>query len=191
MRKLTGALLLAVFGLAIQGYAQSPVLSAQVLHARYVALGYETAGGFVGEFDVASFGTTKVESEDRRALDNVQTAIRKWNRYVVTVDPRQADMLIAVRSGRLASATGGVRIHTGSVDPTGRTTSTGTGIGPVIGAEGGPPNDYLAVYQADEGKEGPMIWRKTEADGLVGTNPLLMQRFKDDVESFARKSTKP
>jgi hypothetical protein len=61
----------------------------------------------------------------------------------------------------------------------------------VYGAEGGPPNDYLAVYQADEGKEGAMIWRKTEADGLVGTNPPLMQRFKDDVESFARKSTKP
>jgi hypothetical protein len=191
MRKLTGASLLPVFILAIQGYAKGPVLSAQVLHARYVALGYETAGGFVGEFDIANFGTTKVESEDRRALENIHTAIRKWNRYVVTVDPRQADMLIAVRSGRLASVTGGVRIHTGSIDPTGRTTPTGTAIGRVYGAEAGPPNDYFSVYQADEGKEGPMIWRKTEPDGLVGTNPPLMQRFKDDVESFARKSTKP
>jgi hypothetical protein len=191
MRKLIGALLLPLFVLAIQGHAKGSVLSAQVLHARYVALGYETAGGFVEEFDIANFGTTKVESEDRRVLDNIHTAIKKWNRYVVTVDPRQADMLIAVRSGRLASATGGVRIHAGAIDPTGRTTPAGTAIGPVYGAEGGPANDYLAVYQADEGKEGAMIWRKTEADGLVGTNPPLMQRFKDDVESFARKSTKP
>jgi hypothetical protein len=191
MRKLTGVLVLPLFVLAIQGYAKGPVLSAQVLPARYVALGYETAAGFVAEFDAASFGTTKIDSEDRRALDNVQTAINKWKRYVVTIDPQQADMLIAVRSGRLASATGGVRIHSGSVDPSGRTTSTGTAIGPVVGAEAGPPNDYLAVSQAEEGKEGPMIWRKTEAEGLVGTNPALMQRFEDDVESLARKSTKP
>jgi hypothetical protein len=85
MRKLTGALVLPLFVLAIQGYAKGPVLSAQVLHARYVALGYETAGGFVAEFDAASFGTTKIDSEDRRALDNVQTAINKWKRYVVTI----------------------------------------------------------------------------------------------------------
>ncbi len=190
MRKLSASLILSVFLLALQGYAKDPALSTQLVHARYVALGFETANGFLGEWDTESFVSAKILPEDRQALANVSDAIKKWNRYVVTIEPRQAEILIAVRSGRTASANGGIRVHTGSIDPSG-TTSGGTGIGPVVGVEAGPPSGYLAVYQADDGREGPRLWRKTEEDGLVGRNPPLFESFKKDVEAAAKKSKKP
>ena len=192
MRKFSGALLLSLLVLGLRGYAKDPVLSAQLLHARYVALGFETANGFLGEWETESFISAKILPEDRQALANVSDAVKKWNRYAITIDPKQAEILIAVRSGRVASANGGIRVHTGSIDPTGTTTrSSGTTIGPVVGVEAGPPSDYLAVYQADDGREGPRLWRKTEEDGLVGRNPPLLESFKADVESSAKKSKKP
>ena len=193
MRKFGAALLLVVFFLAIQGNAKDPKLSAVLLHAWYVALGYETASGFVGEWETESFLlSAKILPEDRQALLNVSDAIQKWNRYAITIDPRQAELLIAVRSGRVASATGGIHVETGSIDPTGQTRRMpGVGIGPVFGAEGGPASDYLAVYQADYGREGPRLWRKTEEGGLEGKNPELFDSFKNDVEAAAKKSKKP
>jgi hypothetical protein len=190
MRKFSASLLLSVFLLALQGYAKDPVISSQLLHARYVALGFETANGFLGEWETESFVSAKILPEDRQALANVSDALKKWNRYIVTIEPRQAELLIVVRSGRLASAGGGIRIHTGSIDPTGTNTG-GTSIGPVVGAEAGPASDYLAVYQAEDGREGPRLWRKTEGEGLIGRNPPLFESFKNDVEAAARKSKKP
>lgn len=183
MRKLTSALLLCFFVLAVQGYAKDPVLNTQVLHATYVALGYETAQGFISEFDEEAFISAKILPEDRQALNNVHDGLAKWKRYTVTIEPREAEMLIAVRSGRVASVDGGVRI--GSVPPIAGV--PGGGIGPVFGGEVGPPNDYLAVYAADKGREGARLWVKSQDDGLVGNNPPLFVDFKDDVEALAKK----
>ena len=183
MRKLTSALLLCFFVLAVQGYAKDPALNAQVLHATYVALGYETAQGFISEFDEQAFISAKILPADRQALTNVHDGLDKWKRYTITTEPRQAEMLIAVRSGRVASVNGGVRI--GSV-PVIAGAPRG-GVGPVFGGEAGPPNDYLAVYAADKGREGARLWVKSEDDGLVGKNPPLFVHFKDDVEALAKK----
>lgn len=191
MHKFSGVLLLSVFVLVLQGYAKDPVLSAQLLHARYVALGFETAEGFLGEWETQAFVSAKILPGDRQALANVSDALKKWNRYAITIDPQQAEILIAVRSGRLASANGGIRVHTGSIDSTGTARTSGTAIGPVVGVEAGPPSDYLAVYQADDGHEGPRLWRKTQDDGLVGRNPPLLESFQADVEAAAKKSKKP
>ena len=192
MRKFGAALLLSIFVLAIQGHAKEPKLSNLLLHARYVALGFETARGFLGEWETESFVSANILPEDRRALANLSDAINKWNRYAVTIDPRQAELLIAVRAGRLASANGGIHIEAGSIDPTtGSRHTPGVGIGPMVGAEAGPPSDYLAVYSADAGREGPRLWRKTENDGLVGQDPPLFESFKSDVEAAAKKSKKP
>lgn len=187
MRNLASALLLSFFFLALQGYAKEQALSAQVLQARYVALGFETAQGFLGEWEVASFTSMKLQPQDRQALSNVHDALAKWKRYVITVEPRQAEMLIAIRSGRLASANGGVRVGSIPGVPGG---PNSRGIGPVFGGEVGPPNDLLTVYQADDGREGPQLWRKSEEDGLVGNDPPLFRSFKDDVEAFAKKQGK-
>lgn len=189
MYKRTAVLLLFLIGL--HSYAKAPAISALVLNARYVALGYETAEGFIGETEFQSFAPGKVEPDDRQALANIHEALRKWNRYVVTVMPQKAELLIAIRTGRRASGTGGVRIGTGGIDPTGRRTSPG--IGPVFGAEAGPADDYLAVYQANEGREAARLWVRTQNNGLTGKNPPLFQSFKEAVDAAAKKvgSKKP
>ncbi len=189
MRKTFGLILLFSVLLVLQGYAKAPTLPALVLQARYVALGYETAEGFIAETDFRSFASTKVMPDDRQAIANIYDALSKWKRYTITIDPADADLLIAVRTGRVASGTGGIRVGTGGIDPTtGRKTSRS--IGPVFGAEVGPPDDYLAVYQADDGREAVRLWVGTQHDGLVGKNPPLFKNFKDDVEAAAKKSGK-
>lgn len=182
MRKFAIALLLWLF-VAFNVQAKDPVLSAQLLQAKYVALGYETAQGFIAEFDEQAFVSFKITPQDRQALANVHDALEKWKRYVVTVRPDEADMLIVVRAGRVASVDGGIRVGNTPAIPAGQR----GGIGTVVGAEAGPPDDYLAVYQADNGREGPRLWRKTEEDGFAGKNPALFESFKSDVESFAKK----
>jgi hypothetical protein len=189
VRNTSAVLLVAVLLLGLQGYAKDPSIPALVLQARYVALGYETAEGFIPESDFQSFATPKVEPEDRQALSNIYDALNKWKRYIVMINPSEADMLIAVRAGRRASAMGGITVGTGGTDPTtGRRQSTG--IGPMIGAEVGPADDYLAVYQSDEGREAVRLWVGTRQDGLVGKSPALFKNFKDEVEAAAKKSGK-
>lgn len=183
MRTFASALLLMLFVSALSLSAKPKAeISEQLLHAQYVALGYETANGFVSETDLAS---TRILPEDREALENVRQALKSWKRYIITIEPRQAELLIAVRAGRLASVKTGVTVI-GSSGPGG-----GVGIGPVVGAEAGPPNDYLAVYQANDGEEGPRLWRGDEKDGLASPSSLV-RSFRDDVEAAAkRKAKKP
>lgn len=189
MRKSLGVILLFSLLLVLQGYAKAPSIPALVLQARYVALGYETAEGFIAETDFRSFASTKIEPDDREAIANIYNALSKWKRYTITINPADADMLIAVRTGRVASGTGGIHVGTGGIDPTtGRRTSSR--IGPVFGAEVGPADDYLAVYQADDGSEAARLWVATQHDGLVGKNPPLFKNFKDEVEAAAKKSGK-
>ena len=189
IRKTSGVILLLSLLLVLQGYAKAPAIPALVLQARYVALGYETAEGFVAETDFRSFASTKVQPDDRQAIANIYDALSKWKRYTITINPADADMLIAVRTGRVAAGVGGIHVGTGGIDPTtGRRTSAG--IGPVFGAEVGPADDYLAVYQADDGREAARLWVATQHDGLVGKNPPLFKNFKDEVEAAAKKSGK-
>lgn len=183
MRKFASALLLCFFIFGLSAYAKDPALSAQLLQAKYVALGYETAQGFIGEFDEEAFISARILPEDRAALSNVHDALDKWKRYIITVEPREAEMLIVVRSGRIASVNGGVRIGNIPGVPGGPR----GGVAPVVGGEAGPPNDYFAVYQSNHGHEGARLWRKTEEDGLVGKNPPLFESFKSEVDSFAKK----
>ena len=85
MRKFGAALLVSVFVFSIQGNAREPKLSALLLQARYVALGFETAGGFLGEWETHAFVSANILPEDRQALANLSGALRKWNRYAIAV----------------------------------------------------------------------------------------------------------
>ena len=187
MRRVVSSLFLVLVIFAFQAYAKAPAIPAMVLQARYVALGYETANGFVSETEFVPFPQPGVEPSDRQVLSNIYDALSKWKRYVITIVPQQAELLIAVRTGRRAAATGGVRVQSGGIDPTagGR---RGIAIGPVIGAEAGPAEDYLAVYQADEGREAARLWVRTQENGLLGKNPPLFQSFRDAVESAAKQT---
>jgi hypothetical protein len=183
MLRVASVLLLAFVVPAFNAFAKAPV-PAELVHDQYVALGYETAQGFIPETDVASFVDAKILPQDRQALANVHDALDKWKRYIVTINPREAEMLIAVRAGRVASANGGVRIGT---IPGGIGLPPSRGIGPVVGGEAGPANDYLAVYQNNNGREGARLWVKSEDGGLSGKDPELVQALKKDVEAQAKK----
>lgn len=95
-----------------------------------------------------------------------------------------------MRTGRRASAFGGVHVGAGRIDPTTGRRTGGTEIGPAVGAEVGPADDYLAVYQSDRGREAARLWVQSEEDGLQGKNPPLFQKFKNAVESAAKKQSK-
>ena len=183
MRRTLSALLLTLVVFVLDSFAKGPV-PAELVHDQYVALGFETAAGFISETDIAAFADAKILPADRQALSNVREALSKWKRYIITIDAREAEMLIAVRSGHIASVNGGVRIGTiprrTGLPPT-------RGIGPVFGAEAGPADDYVAVYQNRNGEEGPRLWVKSEDGGLSGKNPSLIEALKKDVEALAKK----
>lgn len=186
MRFLRSALFISPVLLFVASHARAQELSLQVLHAQYVAFGYETPQGFVPDSPEA-FTSTTITPQDIEALSNVRKAMEKWKRYITVVNPGAADMLVAIRTGRRGSAYVGGRIGhvpTGSVP--------GSASGPVVGGDiGSPARDYLAIYEAENGREGVQLWRNTEDDGLAGKTPSLFQAFKDDVESLAKKHAKP
>ena len=172
--------------LCLSGDTAAQTLSAQLLHAQYVAFGYETAQGFISDSSFEAFTSTTITPQDRQALSNVRRALEKWKRYISVVRPSEAEMLVAIRAGHQGSVYVGGRI--GHV-PVG--SAPGSASGPVVGAELGPSEDYMAVYASENGREGVQLWSKTEDDGLAGKNPPLFQSFKDEVESLAKKQAKP
>lgn len=186
MRIFRTALLISPVLLFIAGYARAQELSLQLLHVQYVAFGYETAQGFIPDSVEASTSTT-ITPQDIQALSNVRKATERWKRYVTVVNPGAAEMLVAIRAGHHGSVYVGGRIghvQTGS--------APGSASGPVVGGEfGSASEDYMAIYEAKNGREGVQLWRKTEDNGLAGKNPPLFQSFKDDVESLAKKNAKP
>lgn len=89
--------------------------------------------------------------------------------------PEEAELLIAVRTGRLVSADGGMELG----KQNGRRVS-----GTVYGAEVSSPDDMLEAYEADHGREGALLWRELQKDGLSGSPPPLFQQFRRDVDSI-------
>ena len=180
------ALLVSPLLLCVANYAQAPSLSSQLLHVQYVAFGFETAQGFIPD-SVEAFTSTTITPQDIQALTNVRKAMEKWKRYITVGDPGAAEMLVAIRSGHHGSAYIG-----GQIGHVPRGTVPGSASGPVVGGDfGSPSQDYMAIYEAKNGREGVQLWRKTEEDGLAGKNPPLFQSFKDDVELLAKKQAKP
>jgi hypothetical protein len=104
-------------------------------------------------------------------------------RYIETMGPRNAQLLIAVRSGHIASASPGVRIETGG--------QRSTTVGPVGGLEVGPAHDYLVVYESQDGQARMPLWREMEAHGLEGFNPPLVAHLRKEVDAISPPAKKP
>ncbi len=117
--------------------------------------------------------------EDRRAVADIQQAVQKWRRYQLVYRAENADLILVVRKGRLASVT--PQIGIGSSHPDGTRRSIG------IGAEAGPANDWLAIYDAHSGIDSPPLWQATQREGLNPPDLSLFKRFKEEVEEAARK----
>ena len=135
--------------------------------------------------------------EDREAIADVQDALKNWNRYAVTLNRKDADLIIIVRKGRLASvqlnggigvgATPGINGSYPSRNPggTGNANPDRNGTVESVGArsEVGPNNDILRVYSLSP--QGSLIgpfWSNEMKDGLDAPDVPLLRALKEAVE---------
>ncbi len=181
------AILLTAFApLALAKDKKKDTLPAVFSNARYVYVRAEDG-------DIMKPG---LFPEDRDAIANVQDALKDWKRYALTINRNDADLVIIVRKGRLASAQlhGGISTGTqtgisgsspnrnpngpGSSDP-GRTDS-----GDTLGARGevGPADDTLRVFSlSPQGKLSGPFWSREMKDGLDAPNVMLLRALRDAV----------
>jgi hypothetical protein len=135
--------------------------------------------------------------EDREAIADVQDAVKSWNRYAVTLNRRDADLIFIVRKGRLASVqlNGGIGVGatpgiSGSY-PSRNTAGTGNanpdrnGTVESVGArsEVGPNDDILRVYSlSPQGSLLGPFWSNEMKDGLDAPDVPLLRTLKEAVE---------
>jgi len=151
----------------------------RLVHARYVALGYDMgdrilpAESLIGE-------AWRVTPQERDALDEIRSRLESWGQYVVVDRLAQAELLVVVRSGRHVAAGAGV---------TGLGGVTRSGAQPGFGGEISSPDDMLAVYDTGGAPSSP-LWQLHAPSGLSGEIPLF-EAFREDVERAARKRQSP
>jgi hypothetical protein len=130
---------------------------------------------------------------DRQAIVDVEDSLRDWNRYALATRREDAEVVLVVRKGRLASAQVHAGVSVGSRVPTGGNPTSspapgqvgtgGDGVG--AGAEGevGPENDMLRAYLvSSDGKLTGPVWTRELQDGLDPPTVLLMQQLRAAVE---------
>jgi hypothetical protein len=172
----------AVIALALVPVAGSAgpkrIVPAQIALARYVCLGYETGNGFLSEAQAIS-AADAVFPEDRQVLDSIRDELERWGRYVITVRPEEAQLLIAVRVGRRFEGTGGVGIGIGGGSPARPGLGLAGGSGSAQFSSG---NDMLTIYESRGGRPGANLWRDQTRGALSGEPPRAFEQFRGDVE---------
>ena len=166
-------LLLAVSGFAGKKKDKAP-LPAIVASAQYVAIVPLTADGR------ADFFSTQVTPQDRQAAYALQQNLLSWKRYHYVLRPEDADIVIAVRAGRLASAYAGPQIGIGNNGPSIGQRRTSAPRGGVIGGDAGASDDTMLILIGHDPDSAP-VWIHQQSQGLQGSQPLF-QQFKKDVE---------
>lgn len=135
----------------------------------------------------------RLDPYDRQAIADVDRAIYDWKRYVLTTERNQADLIFVVRKGRLVEGRVRIPASSGPQSIPGRPTNGPlANNGAAIGAEVGPPNDLLEVYEPNPGDtRGTLLWQRTLADGLNPPQLALFNQLKDEVESTYPNQTAP
>jgi hypothetical protein len=154
---------------------------ARLAQARYVALGYDLGNGFVSDTDVRA----EFQPEERAALQAIRARLEEWGKYVEVVRPGEADLLIAVRKGRLVSLGGGISAGGPS---SGRGGGGPIGTGPTAGAQVSSPDDMIEVFDA---RGGSLIWRGMKPNGLSGAGPPLFDSLRAEVAKAEKSTKKP
>jgi hypothetical protein len=139
--------------------------------------------------------------EDREAIANVQDALKDWNRYSLTINRQEADLVIVVRKGRLVGIQGHAGVSVGTPTGVGGTYPRGNPGGPgnsnpggnpdradnadALGArsEVGPNDDTLRVFFLSPGGKlsGP-FWSREMKDGLNAPDVTLLRVLRDAVD---------
>ena len=177
----------AVFVLTVvvapAGFGGASKVPARLAQAQYVALAYDLGDVLLSESE-AVFKPALVTPEDREALNAVRSQLEKWGRYSITLRPAQAQLLVAVRNGRRASTSVGVRIG-GRRDGVAPADSPATGGN--YGGSLSSADDMLSVYDVSGGSRNLVLWRGQRSGGLSGSSPALFEEFKADVERSAKQ----
>jgi len=156
---------------------------------------FETARYVYVEAEAGDMFKPSLFPEDRQAIADVQDSLRRWNRYALTTNRSEAELVFVVRKGRLAEGQLQGGISGGPVPPRGQTqpgqndpaANSGPGQprgGPYFGAgsEVGPPDDMLRVYIQNEGHRSSKVWDRSMDGGLDAPSVRLMQQLKEAVE---------
>jgi hypothetical protein len=182
-----GMLIGAAAALAIPAVAQKKSkdeVSESITNAKYV---------YVEAYDGPEWNP-RLTGEDRKAIADVERAVRSWGRYQLVLRRSDAEVVLQVRKGRIADARVGGGVSVEQV-PTHvefpPTTTTQTTTHGDAGAEVGPPDDLLFVYIVGAGGDlNARLWQRTQKDGLNAPDLKLFQRFKDDVNKSAEAQAK-
>jgi len=169
MRPSDVAGLAAVVVLAPLLAAPAPPVPARLAHARYVALGYDLGDRVL--LDSNAMNSPEVLSEERAAVQWLYDALEKWDQYEVVVKGSQADLVIAVRKGRLVSTGGGFGIG-----------CPGRGGSASAGVAVSSPYDMLTVYEGTT-----ILWRGTRPPGTPSSFASMFDDLRRDVEKAAPK----
>lgn len=156
--------------------AGSKRVPTRLAQAQYVALGYDLGDRFLSESEAVA--DPAVLPEDRRALATIRDQIEKWNRYVITSRPAEAQLLIAVRTARRMSGT--LRV---TPDGTGRASDTTMSS---RRDEFSSQDDMLSVYESDSGMSGTLLWREQRPGGLSRSSASLFEELQSAVESLSK-----
>ena len=175
------ALLLAITGSAVATAKPKKPSVPEAFETAYTV--------FVEARDAHDITDIWLDSDDRKAILDVQDGIQDWGRYTLSRSRRDADLILVVYKGRVvrdqpnSGVPGSLRLpvgHSPTQDPSdasqsGMNTSSPDGLT--------QEKDRLWVYtiQSDGKLKGP-IWRSEQERGLNGPNVLLLQRLKDEVE---------
>jgi hypothetical protein len=167
---LVAALLVALS--TVPSPARAGAGASRLALARYVALGFDTDHGFVGEVQAAPRGLLP---DERHALEAVRRQLEQWGRYVITARPSDAEVLLAIRVGHSVAA--GAHL----LGPRARPGASGSGFGTQVSSG----EDMLTVYDAD-GRT--VLWQAWRKGGLEGSRPPLFEQLRSEVEAAAEKS---
>jgi hypothetical protein len=183
-----GVLITSIAAAQTPSNKQEQVPTAILLNSRYV---------YVEAWD-GDFFNPHLLPEDRKAILDVQNALKDWNRYLVTVKRREAEILVVVRKGRIASVNGSIGGNVGG----GRSESgphhelgsnqpkaeggDEAGVGPEVAGR----DDLFFVYlgSPDGSLTGP-IWIHHQKDGLDTPDIPLFKQFKEFLDAASKVQT--
>jgi hypothetical protein len=138
--------------------------------------------------------------EDRQAISDVENGLRDWDRYVLTINQNEADLVFIVRKGREVAAKVRGMVGAGTQpyprnNPAGPGGSNpgqqnpnpgqqGTTYGYGVGAEAGMPDDTLRVFTLTPDKKlsGSPIWWREMKDGLDSPDLPLLSQLREAVD---------
>jgi hypothetical protein len=127
-----------------------------------------------------------ITSADRQAIQNVQDALKSWNRYTLAAHAEQADLVFVVRKGTPvggAEDDGGLRGGTQAASGRGGSSTSASADRMGTSMQASVDEDRLRVYAVGaNGKLDGPIWTREITNGLDQPGVAIIQQLRMTVE---------